>query len=194
MQQADGTLVGLSEAVADDEAKLKTALLLTDVMATGHHAAVCAGVGPGSTAVVVGDGAVGLCGVLTARRLGAERIVAVGHHDGRLEVARRFGATDTVDSAEPDAVERVLDLTGGGAASVLEAVGTNESFAFAVQVARPGGSLGWVGVPTSGRPTGSASTRRTSTSPGAWRRPGRTSPTCSATSRPARWTARRCSI
>ena len=150
--QADGTLVGLSEAVADDEAKLKTALLLTDVMATGHHAAICAGVGPGSTAVVVGDGAVGLCGVLTARRLGAERIVAVGHHDGRLEVARRFGATDTVDAAAPDAVERVLDLTGGGAPSVLEAVGTNESFAFAVQVARPGGSVGWVGVPHFGTP------------------------------------------
>jgi alcohol dehydrogenase len=145
--QADGTLVRLPDAIVEDDARLRSALLLTDVMATGHHAAVCAQVEPGSTVVVVGDGAVGLCAVLAARRLGAERVIAVGHHERRLAVAEDFGATDLVDSAEPDAAERVLELTRGGAPSVLEAVGTNESFNFAAAVARPGGAIGWVGVP-----------------------------------------------
>ena len=145
--QADGTLVRVPDAVADDDAKLKSTLLLTDVMATGNHAAVCAGVGPGKTAVVIGDGAVGLCGVLAAARHGAERIVAVGHHEGRLALARRFGATDVVDSGAEDAAARVIDMTDGGAPCVLEAVGTNESFNLAIASARPGGTVGWVGIP-----------------------------------------------
>jgi threonine dehydrogenase-like Zn-dependent dehydrogenase len=133
--------------VEADEAKLKTALLLTDVMATGNHAAVSARVRPGTTAVVVGDGAVGLCAVVAARRHGAERIVAVGHHEGRLELARRLGATHTVDSHSADAVGEVLELTGGGAPCVLEAVGAKESLRLAVALARPGATVGWVGVP-----------------------------------------------
>lgn len=145
--QADGTLVRLSDAVANDEAKMKSALLLTDVMATGNHAAVCAGVGPGSTAVVVGDGAVGLCAVLCARRLGAERVVAVGHHEQRLDIARRFGATDVVDSHGSDVAGQIAELTDGGAPCVLEAVGMNESLNLAVAVARPGATIGWVGIP-----------------------------------------------
>jgi threonine dehydrogenase-like Zn-dependent dehydrogenase len=145
--QADGTLVKLPEAVEADEAKLKTALLLTDVMATGNHAAVSACVRPGTTAVVVGDGAVGLCAVIAARRHGAERIVAVGHHAGRLELARRLGATDVVDSHSEGAVEEILELTAGGAPCVLEAVGAKDTLKLAVAAARPGGTVGWVGVP-----------------------------------------------
>src|SRR6202021_1313327 len=95
---ADGTLVKLPEAVENDEALLKAILPLTDVMGTGHHAAVCAGVKAGSTVAVVGDGAVGLCGVLAAKRLGAGRIIMLGRHEGRLKLARQFGATDFVKS------------------------------------------------------------------------------------------------
>lgn len=145
--QADGTLVKVPASVAADEAKLKTTLLLTDVMATGNHAAVSGRVRPGATTVVVGDGAVGLCAVLGARRHGAERIIAVGHHEGRLALAKDFGATDLIDSHAADAKEQILELTGGGAPCVLEAVGSNDSFNFATSVARPGGTVGWVGVP-----------------------------------------------
>ncbi len=145
--QADGTLVKLPASVASDEAKLKTALLLTDVMSTGNHGAVCAETRPGVTAVVIGDGAVGLCGVLAAKRLGAERIIAVGHHPDRLEVARSFGATDLVDSHSPDVAAEIVELTSGGAQSVVEAVGSNDSLNLAFAVARPGGAVGWVGVP-----------------------------------------------
>ncbi|MFN2624681.1 MAG: alcohol dehydrogenase catalytic domain-containing protein, partial [Mycobacteriales bacterium] len=94
--QADGTLVVLPPAVAEDDALLTAALPLTDVMSTGHHAAVSAGVRAGSTVAIVGDGAVGLCAVLAAARLGAERIISLGHHEERLAIARRFGATDVV--------------------------------------------------------------------------------------------------
>jgi threonine dehydrogenase-like Zn-dependent dehydrogenase len=144
---ADGTLVRVPERVENDE-KLLTALFpLTDVMGTGHHAAVCAGVAPGSTAVVVGDGAVGLCAVLAAKRLGAERIIAMGHHADRLEIARRFGATDLVTSRGEEAEGEVIEKTGGGADHVMECVGATSSMNTAVHVTRPGGTIGYVGVP-----------------------------------------------
>jgi threonine dehydrogenase-like Zn-dependent dehydrogenase len=145
--QADGTLVVLPPAVAEDPALLRAALPLTDVMATGHHAAISAGVARGSTVAVVGDGAVGLCGVLAAARLGAERIIALGHHESRLAIARGFGATDVVTSRGEEAVAEVQELTGGGAACVLECVGNQSSMDTAFGIARPGGTVGYVGVP-----------------------------------------------
>ena len=145
---ADGTLVRIPDRYADDEDTLKSVLPLTDVMGTGHHAAVSAGVGEGDTCVVVGDGAVGLCGVLAARRLGAARIIAVGHHPDRLEIADDFGATETVlGGGETDVVERVTELTGGGAEHVIECVGAASAMEQAVDVCRPGGTVGYVGVP-----------------------------------------------
>jgi threonine dehydrogenase-like Zn-dependent dehydrogenase len=144
---ADGTLVRVPEHVRENDAILDALFPLTDVMGTGHHAAVCAGVGRGGTALVIGDGAVGLCGVLAARRLGAERIIAVGHHEDRLETARAFGATDVVGSHGEDAVGEILDLTRGGARHVLECVGSASSMQQAIQVVRPGGTIGYVGVP-----------------------------------------------
>ncbi len=144
---ADGTLVRVPDRHADDEATLRSLLPLTDVMGTGHHAAVSAGVGAGDTCVVVGDGAVGLCGVLAARRLGAERIVAVGHHEDRLDLAAAFGATETVAERGDAAVERVLETTYGGAPHVLECVGAASSMELATAVCRPGGTVGYVGVP-----------------------------------------------
>ena len=144
---ADGTLVRIPDRYADDEAALRAALPLTDVMGTGHHAAVSAGVTAGSRCVVVGDGAVGLCGVLAARRLGASQIVAVGHHADRLELAAEFGATETVLEDGEEDTERVRELTGGGAEHVLECVGAAGAMETAAAVARPGGIVGYVGVP-----------------------------------------------
>jgi threonine dehydrogenase-like Zn-dependent dehydrogenase len=145
---ASGTLVRVPEALRGDRSKLAALALLTDVVPTGHHAAVRAGVRPGVTAAVIGDGAVGLCAVLGARRLGAERVIAVGHHGGRLEIARQFGADHVVDSRDDDeAAERVRELTAGGAQCVLEAVGTQPSMDLAIDIARPGGTIGFVGVP-----------------------------------------------
>ncbi len=145
---ADGTLVALPEEVDLSDDRLAAAVAtLTDVMGTGHHAALSAGVTPGSTAVVVGDGAVGLCAVLAARRMGAERIIALGHHPTRLDLARDFGATDLVTERGGDAVARVREMTDGGAHHVLECVGTAGSFATAIGAARPGGVVGHVGVP-----------------------------------------------
>jgi alcohol dehydrogenase len=144
---ADGTLFKVPGEAASDEGLLRALFPLTDVMGTGHHAAVCAGVAKGSTAVVVGDGAVGLCGVLAARRLGAERIIAVGHHAGRLETAVAFGATDVVTSRGEAAAAEILDMTRGGSSHVLECVGAASSMNLAVQVVRPGGAIGYVGVP-----------------------------------------------
>ncbi|MCU4925945.1 zinc-dependent alcohol dehydrogenase family protein [Halobacteria archaeon AArc-dxtr1] len=144
---ADGTLVRVPDRYADDEDVLESLLPLTDVLCTGHHAATSAGVSAGDTAVVVGDGAVGLCGVLAARRLGAERIVAMGHHEDRLEIAREFGATETVSARGEEAVERARELTYGGANHVLECVGAESSMETAFEVARPGGTVGYVGVP-----------------------------------------------
>src|SRR4051795_11935481 len=124
---ADGTLVALPPEVEGDEALLKAILPLSDVMGTGHHAAVSAGVKPGGTAAVVGDGAVGLCGVLAARRLGAGRIIMLGRHEGRVAIARRFGATDVASERGEEAIRKVRDLTKGGVESVLECVGLAES-------------------------------------------------------------------
>jgi alcohol dehydrogenase len=147
---ADGTLVRIPDRYADDEDTLRSVLPLTDVMGTGHHAAVSAGVGEGDTCVVVGDGAVGLCGVLAAKRLGASRIIAVGHHADRLDIAEEFGATETVlgGSEGVDDVEgHVTDLTHGGAEHVMECVGAASAMETAAGVARPGGTVGYVGVP-----------------------------------------------
>ncbi|MFG2191685.1 zinc-dependent alcohol dehydrogenase family protein [Streptomyces sp. NPDC048639] len=146
---ADGTLVTLPRDL--DEPLLPAVLALTDVMSTGHHAAVAARVRPGATVAVVGDGAVGLCGVLAARRLGAERIIALGRHTERTTIAREFGATDVVPERGEEAVAAVRDLTGGtGAHAVLEAVGTEESMRTAISIARDGGAVGFVGVPHGG--------------------------------------------
>lgn len=144
---ADGTLVRVPDRHADDEATLRSLLPLTDVMGTGHHAAVSAGVGEGDTCVVVGDGAVGLCAVLAARRLGAERTVAMGHHEDRLAIAEEFGATETVAERGEAAVERARELTYGGANHVVECVGAASSMDAAIAVCRPGGTVGYVGVP-----------------------------------------------
>jgi threonine dehydrogenase-like Zn-dependent dehydrogenase len=143
---ADGTLVVLP--VGADNALLPSLLTLSDVMGTGHHAAVAAKVGPGKTVAVVGDGAVGLCGVIAARRLGAEHIIILGRHPDRIALARDFGATDVVSERGDEAVERVRELTDGfGAHSVLECVGLEQSMLTALSIARPGGAVGRVGVP-----------------------------------------------
>lgn len=147
IQYADGTLVKVPERYEDNEKVLEKLLPLTDVMGTGHHAAVCADVEAGDTAVVIGDGAVGLCAVAASKRLGAERIIAVGHHEDRLEVAKEMGATDVVSSRGEEAVEEVMELTNGGANHVLECVGAQSALETAAQIVRPGGSIGYVGVP-----------------------------------------------
>jgi threonine dehydrogenase-like Zn-dependent dehydrogenase len=148
---ADGTLVRLPGEAAGDDRLLTALLSLSDVMATGHHAALSAGVGPGATVAIVGDGAVGLCAVLAARRLGAERVIALGRHESRLAIARRFGATDVVTGRGDAAVAAVQELTkGAGAHAVLEAVGTAESMLTAISVARDGGAVGYVGAPHGG--------------------------------------------
>jgi len=144
---ADGTLVRIPDRAEGDE-KLMTALFpLTDVMGTGHHAAVSAGVKEGATCVVVGDGAVGLCAVLAAKRLGAGRIIAIGHHADRLEQARAFGATDLVSDTGDGVAERVIEMTKGGSEHVMECVGAASSMDLAIKITRPGGTIGYVGVP-----------------------------------------------
>jgi threonine dehydrogenase-like Zn-dependent dehydrogenase len=144
--QADGTLVVLP--VGPDDALMPSLLALSDVMGTGHHAALAARVGPGKTVAVVGDGAVGLCGVIAARRLGAERIIILGRHPDRIALAKEFGATDVVSERGDEAVERVRELSNGfGAHSVLECVGHGESVVTALGIARPGGAIGRVGLP-----------------------------------------------
>lgn len=144
---ADGTLVVVPNSVEGDDALLTAILPLTDVMSTGHHAAVSARTQRGGTVAVIGDGAVGLCGVLAAHRLGAERIIILGRHDKRLEIARRFGATDVVKSRDQQAVDELIEMTKGGAESVLECVGAQSSMDTAVGIVRPGGAIGYVGVP-----------------------------------------------
>jgi threonine dehydrogenase-like Zn-dependent dehydrogenase len=143
---ADGTLYALR--VGEDDALMPSLLTLSDVMGTGHHAAVVAGVAPGKTVAVVGDGAVGLCGVIAAKRLGAEQIIILGHHADRIALAREFGATDVVEERGAEAVARVHELTGGyGAHSVLECVGHEQAVQTAIEIARAGGAVGRVGVP-----------------------------------------------
>jgi threonine dehydrogenase-like Zn-dependent dehydrogenase len=143
---ADGTLFALP--AGEDDALMPSLLTLADVMGTGHHAAVVAKVGPGKNVAVVGDGAVGLCGVIAARRLKAERIILLGRHPDRIALAHEFGATDVVSERGAEAVEHVRQITGGqGAHSVLECVGLGKSMETAVQITRPGGAIGRVGVP-----------------------------------------------
>ncbi len=147
--QADGTLVVLPVSV--DNALMPSLLTLSDVMATGHHAAVAAKVGPAKTVAVVGDGAVGLCGVIAARRLGAKRIILLGRHPDRIALGKEFGATDVVSERGDEAVERVRELTNGfGVHSVLECVGLEQSTLTALRIARPGGAVGRVGLPQEG--------------------------------------------
>jgi threonine dehydrogenase-like Zn-dependent dehydrogenase len=143
---ADGTLFPLP--VREDDALMPSLLTLSDVMGTGHHAAIAARVGRGKTAAVIGDGAVGLCGVIAAKRLGAERIIVLGRQPARIALARDFGATDAVSERGEAAVARVRELTRGhGAHSVLECVGSEQAMATAMAIARPGGAVGRVGVP-----------------------------------------------
>jgi threonine dehydrogenase-like Zn-dependent dehydrogenase len=143
---ADGTLYVLP--VREDHSLAPSLLTLSDVMGTGHHAAVVARVGPAKRAAVIGDGAVGLCGVIAAKRLGAEQIIILGRHPARIELAKAFGATDVVSERGDQAVEHVRKLTGGfGVHSVLECVGTPEAMETSVGITRPGGAVGRVGVP-----------------------------------------------
>jgi threonine dehydrogenase-like Zn-dependent dehydrogenase len=143
---ADGTLYALP--VGKDDALMPSLLTLSDVMGTGHHAAVAASVSPGKTVAVIGDGAVGLCGVIAARRLGAEQIIIMGRHPDRIALAREYGATNVVSERGDEAIERVRELTGGfGAHSVLECVGTEQATLTAISITRPGGAVGRVGVP-----------------------------------------------
>ena len=130
---ADGTLVNMPDAIAQDPKKHDASVTLCDVMGTGYHGAVRAQTQPGSTVVVVGDGAVGLCAVLAAaKELRAERIVAVGHNAKRLAVAKRFGATHTFDSHDEHVKDEIVELTSGGAPHVVEAVGNQASWELAV--------------------------------------------------------------
>jgi threonine dehydrogenase-like Zn-dependent dehydrogenase len=143
---AGGTLVVLP--VGEDDALMPSLLTLSDVMGTGHHAARAARVASGKAVAVVGDGAVGLCGVIAARRLGAEQIILLGRHPDRIALGRDFGATDIVSERGEAAIERVRELTGGlGAHSVLECVGHTLSMQTALGVVRAGGAVGRVGVP-----------------------------------------------
>ncbi|WP_376793988.1 zinc-dependent alcohol dehydrogenase family protein [Thermogemmatispora sp.] len=145
--QADGTLVTVPGTHFSDEV-LASLLTLSDVMGTGYHAAVSAGVKPGDTVAVIGDGAVGLCGVLSAHLLGASRIIILSRHPRRQELAREFGATDIVRERGEAAVEAILKLTDGvGADAALECVGTNEANQTAFACVRPGAIVGRVGVP-----------------------------------------------
>jgi len=143
---ADGTLVATPELPPND--LVPSLLTLSDVMGTGWFAAVAANVRPGSTVAVVGDGAVGLLGVLSAKQMGAKRIIAMSRHEARQRLAREFGATDIVTERGDEGVSRIKEMTGGvGADSVLECVGTPESMLQAIGATRPGGSVGYVGVP-----------------------------------------------
>jgi threonine dehydrogenase-like Zn-dependent dehydrogenase len=143
---ADGTLVATRDVPGEEF--WPGLLAVSDVMGTGWYAALAAEVGPGSTAVVVGDGAVGLCGVIAAKELGADRIIVMSRHEPRQRLAREFGATDIVTERGEEGVARVKDLTDGiGADAVLECVGTAEAMRQALRSARPGGNVGFVGVP-----------------------------------------------
>jgi threonine dehydrogenase-like Zn-dependent dehydrogenase len=142
---ADGTLVATPEVPSED--LVPSLLAASDVLGTGWFAAVAAEVGPGKTVAVVGDGAVGLLGILAARQLGAERIIAMSRHESRQKLALDFGATDLVTERGDDGVARIRDLTDGlGAQSVIEAVGTQGSMMQALRSTRPGGHMGYVGV------------------------------------------------
>ena len=152
--QADGTLFVLP--VGKEDALMPSLLTLSDVMGTGHHAAVAAIVGPGKTVAVVGDGAVGLCGVIAARRLGAEQIIMLGRRPDRVALAKEFGATDVVSERGDEAVESVRELTDGfGVHCVLECVCLEQAMLTALSIARPGGAVGRVGIPEAATMPGS---------------------------------------
>lgn len=143
---ADGTLFPLD--VGEDDALMPSLLTLSDVMGTGHHAALAARVVPGKPVAVIGDGAVGLCGVIAAKRLGAQQIIMLGRHEARTALAREFGATDIVAERGEEAIARVRELTGGhGVHSVLECVGAEQAITTSLGIVRPGGAIGRVGVP-----------------------------------------------
>jgi threonine dehydrogenase-like Zn-dependent dehydrogenase len=143
---ADGTLYPLN--VGEDDALMPSLLTLSDVMGTGHHAAVTSRVRRGGTVAVVGDGAVGICGVIAAKRLGAEQIIIMGRHEDRIRLAKEFGATDVVSERGEEGVERVRELTAGfGVQSVLECVGTEQAMDTSMGIVRAGGAVGRVGVP-----------------------------------------------
>jgi threonine dehydrogenase-like Zn-dependent dehydrogenase len=147
VSQADGSLVRTDDP-GDDEGLLKSLLTLSDVMPTGWHAAASAGVRPGGTAVVIGDGAVGLCGVLAAATMGAEKVVAMSRHASRQEIARSFGATHVVAERGKEGGAAIKEITDGvGADAVLECVGTDQAMQTAFAIARPGSTVGFVGVP-----------------------------------------------
>src|SRR5918911_2256067 len=142
---ADGTLVATPAVPSDD--LIPSLLAASDVLGTGWFGAVAADAGPGKTVAVVGDGAVGLCAVLAAKQLGAERIVIFSRHEARQRLAREFGATDVIVERGDEGVARIKDLTGGlGAHSVIEAVGTQEAMMQAIRATRPGGHVGYVRV------------------------------------------------
>jgi threonine dehydrogenase-like Zn-dependent dehydrogenase len=142
--QADGTLYPLP--VGEEDALMPSLLTLADVMGTGHHAAMTARVAHGRKVAVIGDGAVGLCGVIAAKRLGAEQIIIMGRHKDRILLTREFGATDIVSDRGEEAISRIQELTGGfGVQSVLECVGSEE--AMKIAIVRPGRAIGRVGVP-----------------------------------------------
>lgn len=144
--QAEGTLVRVD--AVPEESRWPALLALSDVMPTGWHAAISADVRPGATVAVIGDGAVGLCGVLAARELGAEQIIAMSRHQDRQQIATGFGATDLVAERGMDGVARIKELTAGvGVDAVLECVGTDESMKTALRIARPGAMVGFVGAP-----------------------------------------------
>jgi threonine dehydrogenase-like Zn-dependent dehydrogenase len=144
---ADATLVKVPESGYDD-ATMRSLLALSDVMCTGHHAAVSGGVKPGDTVAVVGDGAVGLCATIAAKRLGAERIIALSRNPARQALAREFGATDIVAERGDAATEAIMAMTDGiGVDAALECVGTNQSMATAFAIARPGSIVGAIGAP-----------------------------------------------
>ena len=146
VNQAEGSLVKTDGE--PDESMVPSLLTLSDVMATGWHAAVAAGVKEGSTAVVVGDGAVGLCGVLAASVMGAEKVVAMSRHEPRQDIARQFGATHVVAERGKEGGAVVKEITDGvGADAVLECVGTDEAIQTAFAIARPGSTVGFVGAP-----------------------------------------------
>jgi len=143
---ADGTLYPLN--VGEEDALMPALLTLSDVMGTGHHAAVTARVRRGGTVAVVGDGAVGLCGVIAAKRLGAEQIIIMGRHEQRIALAKEFGATDVVSERGEEGMQRVRELTRGfGVQSVLECVGTEQAMDTSMGIVRAGGAVGRVGVP-----------------------------------------------
>ena len=175
---ADGTLVPTPDVPSDD---LVPSLLTTsDVLGTGWFAADAANVKPGSTVAVVGDGAVGLLAVLSAKQMGAERIIAMSRHETRQKLAREFGATDIVAERGDEGVARILELTKGiGADSVLECVGTQESMMQAIRSTRKGGYVSYVGVPHGVELTARSCSSPTSTSTAA---PPRCDATCPSSS------------